>query len=115
MTWEEFLNWKKFIEKELINERDEQALQQWYFAHLCYYVHDLNYILGGKNPTTVKSFFLELEEKELTKEKEKKLVEENPFVDESILKDKMEMEKAFVGLMLGMNYADIKRKHGMKK
>lgn len=113
MTHGEFLNWKKFIEKELINERDERALQQWYFAHLCYYIHDLNYILGGKNPTTVKNFFLELEEKEV--EKQKSVPADNPLIDEDILKDKLECEKAFVGLMLGMNYADIKRKHGMKK
>jgi hypothetical protein len=112
MTYTEFLSWKRFIEQEIENERDEQALTLWYFAHLCFYVHDLKYILGGNNTTTPKDFYLKLQKPK--EEEQKKLVLDSPIVDEEIMKDQMEMEKAYIGLMLGLNYAQIKRDHKNK-
>lgn len=115
MTYDEFLSWKEFIQKETQDERDVRGLTLWYFAHLCYYIYDLKFILGGKNPHKPKDFWIELEKKDKGYNKPELIeYDEDGMTEEETVNAKMEAEKAYIGMMLGMNYGEIKRKHGIK-
>lgn len=107
MTYEEFLSWKSFIEKELEDERDAKGLLLSYLAHLSYYTYDLRFVLGGSNRFTPKDFWIELKKEPKFKEIKEELTEEE-------LKTKWDFEKAALAAALGMDYGEIKRKHGLK-
>ena len=113
MTHDEFLSWKEFIQKEIEDERDVRGLTLWYLAHLSYYIYDLKYILGGNNPYKPKDFWIELDKKDKGYNKPE-IMEfvEGGMTEEEVENAKMEMEKTYIGMMLGLNYPEIKRKHG---
>lgn len=108
MSFEEFLSWKKFIEKEVRDELDYKGLILSNLAHLAYYTYDLRFVLGGSNRLTPKDFFIQLKKEPQFENEDDLQVTEEEF------KNRMEQQKSALGFLLGMNYSEIKRKHGLK-
>lgn len=88
MTYAEFLNWQKYNEQKI----NKHSTEHWYYAYICYYIYNLQFILGGKNKLTVKDFLINFEQVPVEQVKQ-----ENPKID-------MEESKKIIAASLGMTF-----------
>lgn len=64
MTYAEFLNWQKYNEQKI----NKHSTEHWYYAYICYYIYNLQFILGGTNKLTVKDFLIKFEQEKAVKQ-----------------------------------------------
>lgn len=80
MTYAEFLNWQKYNEQKI----NKHSTEHWYYAYICYYIYNLQFIMGGTNKLTVKDFLIKFEQQKIDPPKEIDLEESKKLLAASL-------------------------------